>query len=347
MDVQTTVREIRLTSFGRRELEGFLAAHGLGLDADTEYALGVYDEEENLVACGCAAGRVLKQFAVAETLRGENILGTVVSGLSAWQYARGNTRLFVYTKPQNAILFAQCGFFPVSQTAEVALLENREHGPEDFAGRFLSPRDAGKRASAIVMNANPFTLGHRYLVEQAARESELLYLFVVEEDRSVFPFDVRLRLVEAGTRDIANVRVLPSGDYIISAASFPAYFIKDKARVQDAYARLDARIFCEHIAPLFGIEKRFVGSEPFCPVTRAYNAILKQECQTHNLVLCELGRRESQGLAISASRVRALLAEHGVDSKKLKSMVPETTLAFLEGAGADRVLAGLKKKDTD
>ena len=75
--------------------------------------------------------------------------------------------------------------------------------------------------------------------------------------------------------------------------------------------------------------------------------ILKQECQAHNLVLCELGRRESQGLAISASRVRALLAEHGVDSKKLKSMVPETTLAFLEGAGADRVLAGLKKKDTD
>lgn len=51
---------------------------------------------------------------------------------------------------------------------------------------------------SIVMNCNPFTLGHRYLVEEASRQSDLLYIFVVEEDKSDFPFEDRFNMVKAG-----------------------------------------------------------------------------------------------------------------------------------------------------
>ncbi|EFA28598.1 ABC transporter, ATP-binding protein, partial [Haemophilus influenzae HK1212] len=37
---------------------------------------------------------------------------------------------------------------------------------------------------SIVMNANPFTLGHRYLIEQALQQCDHLHLFIVGEDAS-------------------------------------------------------------------------------------------------------------------------------------------------------------------
>lgn len=127
------------------------------------------------------------------------------------------------------------------------------------------------------MNANPFTLGHRALVEKAAKRCDHLLVFVVEEDASVFPFQLRLRLVREGVADLAaapaKVSVLPGGPYMVTRASFPAYFTgeADHARV---HAALDATIFAEKIAPVFGIDRRFVGSEPYCAVTSAYNDTL-------------------------------------------------------------------------
>ncbi len=53
--------------------------------------------------------------------------------------------------------------------------------------------DKNKRIGGIVMNCNPFTLGHKYLVEYAAREMDYLYLFVVEEDLSFFLSQIELR----------------------------------------------------------------------------------------------------------------------------------------------------------
>ena len=43
---------------------------------------------------------------------------------------------------------------------------------------------------------DPFTNGHLYLVEYAARHCDNLYVFVLSEDKSVFPADVRFSLVE-------------------------------------------------------------------------------------------------------------------------------------------------------
>ena len=149
------------------------------------------------------------------------------------------------------------------------LMENRRDGIRSFVAS-LPPAPAGN-VGAIVANCNPFTRGHRYLVETAAGQCDFLYVFLVSEDRSFFSARDRLELARRNLADLPNVAVCPTGDYMISAATFPTYFLKDQSRAAECSTELDLKIFAEHFARPLGITRRFVGEEPFCPVTRAYN----------------------------------------------------------------------------
>ena len=77
------------------------------------------------------------------------------------------------------------------------------------------------------MNCNPFTKGHLYLIEKASAESDHLFILIVEEDKSVFPFEKRMELVKRGTEHLDNIDVIPGGSYTISSATFPSYFAKE------------------------------------------------------------------------------------------------------------------------
>jgi len=194
-------------------------------------------------------------------------------------------------------------------------------------------RDALGRVGAIVMNCNPFTLGHRYLIEHAASEVRRLYVFVVEEDKSTFPFEDRIALVRAGTADLGNVEVLPSGRFIISSITFADYF--DKAEIQDKAIdpSYDVALFAKEIAPVLGITARFAGEEPLDLVTRQYNDAMRRILPTHGIEFVEIPRRETGGKPISASRVRRLLAEG--DFESIAELVPESTLEYLRGIRKD------------
>lgn len=181
---------------------------------------------------------------------------------------------------------------------------------------------------AIVMNCNPFTNGHRKLIEWAAAKTNTLYVFVVEEDRSVFSFADRLMLIELGTKDLKNVVVLPSGNFILSAQTFPEYFIKDSIKEATIDTSLDIEIFAKYIAPALRIKTRFVGQEPFDPITRQYNQTMKDILPRYGIQFVEFPRFEFSGAPISASRVRSLLKER--DWEAIKEMVPESTLLYLK-----------------
>ena len=64
----------------RKMLTSFLARHNLRYEDDIEYAVALINQGQ-IVACGCCAGPLLKCFAVDEELRGQNILGSIVSVL--------------------------------------------------------------------------------------------------------------------------------------------------------------------------------------------------------------------------------------------------------------------------
>lgn len=197
------------------------------------------------------------------------------------------------------------------------------------------------RSSAVIVNANPFTLGHKALIELAARDAEQCIVFVVEENQSVFPFDVRLALVRAGTADLPNVRVVPSGPYIISAGTFPSYFLKKNERLP-AQTHLDGTIFAHLLAPGFGITKRFVGTEPTDPVTRAYNEALRDVFKKYALDLVEVPRIEDGIGAISASRVRAAWTAGRMD--EVEEWVPASTLSYLKSPEGTALCEALRRE---
>lgn len=180
---------------------------------------------------------------------------------------------------------------------------------------------------AIVMNCNPFTLGHQYLVEYASKMVDYLYIFVVEEDKSYFKFEDRIKLVQLGTAHLNNVKVLPSGKFIISSNTFSEYF--DKANLKETIidTSLDVTIFAEQIAPVLDISVRFVGEEPLDPITSQYNMSMKEILPRYGIELREIPRKEFGEGVISASRVRKCLEESKWD--EIEKLVPKTTYDFL------------------
>lgn len=187
--------------------------------------------------------------------------------------------------------------------------------------------DSGK-TGAIVMNCNPFTLGHKYLISQAAAMCDTLYIFVVEEDKSVFSFKDRFRLVEEGTKEFKNVIVMPSGSFMISTLTFPEYFNKDAPSAASVDPSADVELFGRYIAPALGITVRFAGEEPIDPLTRQYNDVMKKILPSFGVEFKIIPRKESDGMVISASRVRKYLNEGDFD--EIAKIVPETTLEFLK-----------------
>ena len=325
-----------LSGLALKEACALIEQSGLIFETGFDEIFGIY-ENGVLVATGARAGYVLKLLAVAAEHQGGPLLGEIVNALMSSGRAAGYESFFIYTKPDYATTFAALNFRLLASQGKVVLLEYGQG-----LQRWLQahpPRPAAGRHAAVVMNCNPFTRGHRYLIESAAAEVERLYLFVVREDRSVFPFDVRYRLVQEGVRDLGNVEVLDSARYIVSNATFPTYFLKRDDPVAQIQMELDASLFGVQIAPHFGITRRYVGSEPVCPLTAAYNAAMQRILPPLGVEVIEIPRMQAAAGAISASCVRELFAAG--QWRALAEYVPPSTLAFLQSPSAAPILASL------
>lgn len=338
---ELTIHEISLGFPHDKEiLIQFLADHGLHYEEDIEAAFGVFLPDDTLVGCGCCAGNLLKCFAVDESLRGQNALGSLVTRLIENRFEAGHYDLFVITRPKNKILFTSCGFYPLAETESVLMLENRKNGLDSFYKKFVADGEALKSGAmndgvgCIVMNCNPFTKGHLALITYAASRCSLLHIFVVEENRSLFPFADRFRLVREGTDHLPNVVVHPSGPYMISSATFPTYFLKEGEDAAKIQSELDITLFASRIAPLLHITKRFAGEEPFDPVTRSYNEAMIRILPQYGISFIKIdrfttGEQNGKEEIISASRVRQILKEKGVTDEILK-FVPPCTAEYLK-----------------
>ncbi|MDR0759688.1 MAG: [citrate (pro-3S)-lyase] ligase [Treponema sp.] len=309
------------------ELRGFLARNGLKYDARIGYSLCLIEDEE-IAATGSLDGNILKCIAVSPDFQEGGLAARIVSGLIDEAARNGIFHLFLFTKPENEALFSSLGFSPITKTGGALLMENRKNGAAGFVAALEKPAgEAAGITGAVVMNCNPFTLGHQYLAERAAAECGALHIFVVSEEKSAFPAEVRLRLARAGTAHLKNALVHPSGPYLISAATFPDYFIKDTVRAETVNALLDLKIFAECFARPLGITRRFVGEEPLDPVTRAYNRQMKEALPTWGIEVREIRRREQGGAPVSASRVRSLLSQGRLE--EVGELVPLSTMDYL------------------
>ncbi len=306
-------------------LEAFLRRQGLRYSPG-DFTVLLRGEDGEIAACGLLSGRVLQCIAVEPALRGEGLTAAVLTALRARAFTAGIDRLFLFTKPQNGCYFADFGFFPISHTDDMLLMESERGG----ISRFIASLDKGPEGGVhgcVVANCNPFTLGHRYLIEQASAACDTLHLFILSEDKSAVPADVRFALVRQGVRGLNNVIVHPTSDYLISSVTFPTYFLKDESRAAQSAGRLDLTVFCDHFVPALHIARRFVGSEPFCAVTAAYNAAMKEMLPPRGVEVAEIPRLEIGGSAVSASRVRQLWRQESWD--ELRPLVPDCTWNYL------------------
>lgn len=335
------------------QINELLLAEGIRRDANLDYTCGMYDEEMNIIATGSCFGNTLRCMAVSNAHQGEGLMNQIVTHLISIQFERGNTHLFLYTKCNSAKFFGDLGFYEIARIdGQIVFMENRKTGFTSYLEKLkketeqsevfrqFSYNDSAKtKIAALVMNANPFTLGHQYLVEKAASENDILHLFIVSEDKSLVPFSVRKKLVLEGTAHLKNIIYHESGPYIISTATFPSYFQKDADAVMESHANLDLTIFVR-IAQTLGINYRYVGEEPNSQVTGIYNEIMAKKLPENQIACKIIPRKEANGSVISASTVRTALKSGKMEL--LKTLVPETTLRYFQSEEAAPVIEKIK-----
>ena len=322
------------------QMDALLKQEGIERDKNLDYMAGLFDDDYNLVATGSCFKNTLRCFAVDHEHQGEGLLNAIISHLITYEYEKGNMELFLYTKVNSAKFFGDIGFYEIARVEDkLVFMENRKNGFQNYLQELAnSKRDNGK-SGAVVMNANPFTLGHLYLLETAAAACDTLHVFVVEEEASPIPFAVRYALVKAGSAHIKNLVYHSSGSYIISSATFPSYFLKDSQLVIQSQAKLDLKIFTK-IAQALNVTERFVGEEPFSEVTSLYNSIMAKELPAAGISCTVIPRKEDANGPISASKVRLALKEGRLND--IRCVVPATTYAYFASSEAEPILAKLR-----
>ncbi|MBR5111047.1 MAG: [Clostridia bacterium] len=325
------------------QVDRLLEREGIQRDDHLDYICGMYDDDYQVIATGSCFGSTLRCFAVDHAHQGEGLLNEIITHLMTVQAERGNLHLFLYTKPDTAKFFGDVGFYEIARVPDrLVFMENRKDG---FPGYLASLEKTGNREgtnAAVVMNANPFTLGHQHLVETAAAACDTLHLFVVSEDMSLVPSSIRKMLVEKGTARLRNVQLHDCGPYMISSATFPSYFLKDRQTVIEAQARLDLAVFLR-IAAALHITARFVGEEPASQVTGIYNRVMEEQLPKAGIACRVIPRKTAGGQVISASIARQALRQN--DLETFRKMVPESTWAWFNSPDAAAVLRRIREAE--
>ena len=313
---------------------------GLTYETPAEHTYCLLDDSGLMIATASLDANVIKYVAVSHHHRGEGLTATLMTHIVRYAMAHGQKHLFLYTKPESVQFFKPFGFYEVQKASKVVLLENKRNGLASFIANVQKEtaqyiqehqEDVTKihTVGAIVANCNPFTNGHRYLIETAHNRCDLLHVFVVSTDKSTFPRSVRFDLVQKGCADLSHTVVHSTGDYLVSPATFPTYFMKEQSAFHKLALshELDIKIFVEYFVKNLHINIRFVGSEPLDKTTEAYNRSMAKMLPLSGVELIEIPRKELHRSPISASRVRKLMEEGRV--KETKDLVPSTTYRYL------------------
>lgn len=314
----------------------FLSPMGFYFDpAEVEYSVILYTLNDDIVGVGSVQGKILKYVAVSPMYRESGAFARIVTHLTEHVMEKYQ-QAFVFTRPENITRFVGLGYkHIVSAEPLISVMEFGYKGIDDYKKYLQSIKVEQVMGSiaAIVMNCNPFTLGHKYLVEKASAANGLVYLFVVEEDRSVIPFKHRWEIIRRGIAHLPNVVMVRGDEYIVSSATFPNYFLKNESpdMVTQKQAELDIRLFCEHIVPILGIQSRYVGTEDYCPTTRLYNKAMRDLLPASNITFIEVPRKKvdaSEKDFISATKVREAI-RNGHENE-LDGLLPATTLDYIQ-----------------
>lgn len=315
------------------DAKNIIEENSLNINDITDYTVGLFIDQI-LVGTGSLYKNIIKLIAIKKEYQKANLLSLIITNLINELTVRGYHKYFLFTKKDEAKYFLSLNFKEIVTYQNVSYLENSLNPITKKLTSLLNNFNLKDQSiAAVVVNCNPLTNGHLYLIKEALKHHEKLLIFLVSEDKSFFPYEIRKRLLKEATKDLKNVLILPSTEYLISSATFPSYFLKDLSKKSEIEMHLDVLIFKNYFMPIFNISKRYVGTEVTDSFTKKYNNILKYYLKDKLQIIKRLKDNET---VISASTVRKLFKENKL--KEIKSMVPNATYEFLVSPLAKELL---------
>ena len=316
----------------------------LGFDYNPEevdMTMILYNLNDEFIGTGSIRKKTLKFIAVSPKFRDTTAFALIVTFLTN-KILETYKQCFVFTKPNTSKRFESIGFSHIA-TAE-PLFSVLEFGYETIKNyqEYLKENKIKTKTdqiASIVVNCNPYTIGHQYLIEKAAAENELVYLFVVSENLSVFPFELRWKMIKQGISHLNNVKMLSTGSYIVSGAIFPHYFLKQESTnlISEKQAEIDVKIFAKYIAPVLNIKRRYIGTENYCLTTSAYNNAMKEILPKKGVEVIEVKRISANNSDnfVSASKVRKAIKNNNLQS--VIDFLPLVTRDFLLSDTSEKI----------
>lgn len=324
------------------QVDKLIAKESIKRDKICDYLAAIFDNDQ-VIATGSLYKNTLRSLAVDSARQGEALMNTLVSHLIHEANSRGFSKVYLYAKARSAHIFKSLGFNEIARVDGVlSFMENENGGFGKYLASLKRPNQTFDKVAGLVINANPFTKGHLHLVEKASKENDLVHLFIVSDDSSVFPYDVRRKLVLNSTIQLDNIIYQETKDYLISTATFPSYFIKNEPDIIRAQAKLDAAIFIK-IAKELGINKRYLGTELEGSTTHIYNQTLLDILPKNGIGIDLVDRIQNHGQPISASGVRDLIKTDNINDTR--PLLPDPTYDFIRSEDAKPIIEKIKTND--
>ncbi|MCK5761733.1 MAG: adenylyltransferase/cytidyltransferase family protein [Candidatus Izimaplasma sp.] len=320
-------------------LISFLEKYDFEYEYDITYSILVYDGEL-LVATASLSNNVMKCILVIKEYVNQNITNLMFSHLVNYLSQKNVFHYFVYTIPRNEMIFTSLNMKTIVMTMNTVLLE----GGDEIINVLTKLKNdysvSDNKKASVIINANPMTLGHLFLIETAAKENNEVVVFVVSEDLSSFPFIDRFEIIKKATAHLENVIVLPTLSYLVSKITFPKYFLKEDQLIKDEQTLIDVLVYKKYYEKIFNIVIRYLGEEPFSFNTNKYNKVLKTYLGSHIKII---KRKQIGSDIISASLVRKLLKENNLE--EIKKYVPRATYEYLVSEKGQLVVKKILEHD--
>lgn len=332
------IKEVILETERNDQIE-FLRTHHLDYEWDIDYAILIYEHNE-IIATASLANNVMKCFLVREDHKHQNITNKMFHHLEDILKERGMNHFFVFTSPENEKIFLSLNMHKIVETMNTMLFEGGKNIKNVLADLKSEYNVSDNKKACVIINANPMTNGHLYLIETASKENEEVLVFVVSEDLSSFPFEDRFEIIKNATKHLSNVIVLPTLSYLVSKLTFPKYFLKEDQLINEEQTLVDVLVYKRYYCKIFNINKRYLGEEPFSFNTNKYNETLKAYLIDHVQVV---KRKEHLNKAISASIVRQLIKNNNLE--KIEEFVPHATMDYFETEKGKETIKRIQSKE--
>ncbi len=316
----------------KEELNQFLKQNNLAYEVDINYSILVRDGDL-VIATASLASSIMKCFAVDKNYSGQNITGLMFHHLVEYLQNSNIYHYFVFTTPENEKIFTSFHMKRIVRTMNTVLLEGGDDILNVLSNLKKEYNISDNKKACVIMNANPMTNGHLYLIEEAIKEYEEVLVFVVSEDLSTFPYIDRFNIIKEATKHLKGVTVLPSLSYLVSRITFPKYFLKEDQLIKDEQTLIDVLIYKEYYKKIFNIETRFLGTEPLSVNTSKYNKVLKDYL---GISVKIIDRINHENQVISASLIRKLIKANNIT--KIKDYVPNATYKFLQSKRGQSII---------